>query len=58
MVREKKPLMVFLMETKLRSAKVELFRVQMGFGGVFVVDSVGRSGGLALFWREEVDVTI
>jgi exonuclease III len=58
MVKEKRPLMVFLMETKLRAAKVELLRVRMGFGGVFVVDSVGHSGGLALFWREEVDVTI
>jgi hypothetical protein len=50
--------MVFLMETKLRAAKVELLHVRMGFGSVFVVDSVGRSGGLALFWREEVDVTV
>jgi hypothetical protein len=58
MVREKKPVMVFLMETKMRAAKVEFLRVQLGFGSVFVVDSVGRSGGLALFWHQEVGVDI
>jgi hypothetical protein len=40
MVKEKKPLMIFLMETKLKAAKVEVLCVQLRFGSVFVVDSV------------------
>jgi hypothetical protein len=56
MVKEKKPMVVFLMETKLQACQVE--KVQLGFGSVFVVDSIGRSGGLALFWHENVEVEI
>jgi len=31
---------------------MEWIRVKLGFAGCFVVDPVGRSGGLALLWRE------
>jgi exonuclease III len=58
MVKEKKPNIVFLMETKLRSEKMERVRVQLGFEHMFVVDSVGKSGGLALFWAVDIGVEI
>jgi hypothetical protein len=32
--------------------------VKIGFDGVFVVDPVGRSGGLTLFWKDEVQLEI
>jgi exonuclease III len=48
LVKEKKPNMVFLMETKLRSASFDSIKAKLGFSCVFVVDSKGRSGGLAL----------
>jgi exonuclease III len=51
MVREKKPDILFLMETKCRKEKMERIRVRLGFNGMFVVDPVGRSGGLVLFWK-------
>jgi exonuclease III len=38
MIREKKPNVVFLMETKLRSNKMVLMKYKMGFHNVFVVD--------------------
>lgn len=53
MVKEKKPNIVFLMETKCRNAKMEGIRVKLDFVGLFVVDPIGRSGGLALLWKEK-----
>jgi hypothetical protein len=52
MVKKKKPTLLFLMETKSRQNKMEGLRVRLGFEGLFVVDPVGRSGGLALLWKE------
>jgi hypothetical protein len=46
------------METKLSSKKMEIIRVKVGFDYAFTVPSVGRSGGLALLWKQEVDVSI
>ena len=41
-------MMVFLMETKLKREKMEVIRHKLGFPNLFVVDCVGKSGGLAL----------
>jgi hypothetical protein len=57
-VKEKKPKVVFLMETKLQSKRLERIRIKAGFGSVFGVDCVGRSMGLALFWFEDFSVEI
>lgn len=46
------------METKLRQNKMGSIRIKIGFNGMFVVDCVGRSGGLALLWSEGIDVEI
>jgi hypothetical protein len=37
---------------------VELIRIKLGFDNLFVVDCVGRSGGLALFWKSDTPVQI
>ncbi|XP_059451054.1 uncharacterized protein LOC132181841 [Corylus avellana] len=58
LVKQKRPSLVFLMETKLRQTKMEQIRCTLGYNGLFVVDSIGRSGGLALFWSEEINVEI
>jgi hypothetical protein len=52
MVKEKRPEVVFLMKTKCGNARMESIRVKIGFDGLFVVESVGRSGKLALLWKE------
>ena len=31
---------------------MEYLRVKMGFDCMFVVDPIGRSGGLALYWND------
>jgi hypothetical protein len=58
MLKLKKPNVVFLMETKLGKNKMELIRIKMGFSNLFVVDSVGRSGGLALLWDDDTELEI
>jgi exonuclease III len=58
LVKEKCPILVILMETKLRKEKMELIRYKLGFKNLFAVDSVGKSGGLALLWGEEIMVDI
>lgn len=49
LAKQKKPIMVFLMETKLQKVKMESIRCKLGFENMFVVDSIGKSGGIALF---------
>lgn len=51
MVKEKQPSFVFLIETICSKQCTEWIQVKLGFAGCFVVDPVGRSGGLALLWR-------
>jgi hypothetical protein len=58
MVKEKKPNFLFLMETKSNKIKIEVIRGQLGYAGRFVVDSVEKSGGLALLWREVDELEI
>jgi hypothetical protein len=58
LVKEKKPKMVFLMETKLPSHRMESIRIRTGFDSVFVVDNVGQSGGLSLMWSSDTKVEI
>jgi exonuclease III len=48
MVKEKRPDILFLIETKCAQNKMELIRMKLGFLGLFSVDSVGRSRGVAL----------
>lgn len=52
MVQEKKPNFVFLIETLCKREAMEKIICKLGFEGLFVVNPVGRSGGLALLWKE------
>ncbi|XP_042974797.1 uncharacterized protein LOC122306435 [Carya illinoinensis] len=57
-VKEKKPNIVFLMETKLISVKTEWLKSRVGFQNCFVVDPMGLGGGLILFWDMEVELEV
>jgi hypothetical protein len=46
------------METKCSKTRVEMVWVKLGFAGAFTIDPVGRSGGLALLWKEDREVEI
>jgi hypothetical protein len=50
--------LVFQKETKLASNKMAFIRQKVGLKNMFVMDSVGQSGGLALLWSEEVSLEI
>ncbi|XP_042950087.1 uncharacterized protein LOC122282202 [Carya illinoinensis] len=52
------PEILFLQETKLSSRRLEFCKLRLGFRCCFGVDSVGRSGGLALFWKEDINLRI
>jgi hypothetical protein len=58
MVKEKQPNLVFLMETKLRKNKMKRIRIKLKFRNMFVIESMEKSGGLALFWEDECDAEI
>ena len=46
------------METKLDKKKMEGIRVKLGFQSVVVVPNRGRSGGLTLLWKGDVQLEI
>ena len=57
-VRQEAPSLLFVMETKIRGKRVEDLRATLGFAGCFAVDSVGLSGGIGLFWSNDVHVEL
>uniref|UniRef100_A0A803PBY3 Reverse transcriptase domain-containing protein n=1 Tax=Cannabis sativa TaxID=3483 RepID=A0A803PBY3_CANSA len=52
------PGMIFLSETRLNEAVMERIRVVLGFDSRFVVAVEGKSGGLALLWKEPFEVSV
>ncbi|KAG5536301.1 hypothetical protein RHGRI_023918 [Rhododendron griersonianum] len=58
LVRRNRPSIVFLMETKNNKVKLEIFRRRLRFPFSFYVDPIGLSGGLALWWTNNVGVDV
>lgn len=58
LVKSKSLGVLFLMETKLDKKKMEGIRVKLGFQSVVVVPNRGRSGGLTLLWKGDVQLKI
>ena len=54
----KDPVFLFLMETKIDTKKMENICVVMGFQHAFIVPSKNRSGGLALLWKDNMQVRV
>jgi len=52
------PSLVFLMETKTYGNTYDKVKSILEFDGGFFVDSIGKSGGLALMWKEGLDVAV
>jgi hypothetical protein len=57
-VKGKKPTLVFLMENKLRNNRMQKIRNKLNFSGLLTVELVGKSGGLALLWKDPAVVNI
>jgi exonuclease III len=58
LVKVQGPKVLFLIETKLDSKKMEALRVELRFKCCFSVPSRGSSGGLALLWNDPVEIII
>jgi hypothetical protein len=58
LVHEYCPNIVFLSETRQHKDRVSNLRYRIGFKHFFVVDGVGKGGGLGLFWDEAIKVDI
>lgn len=57
-VRKERPQIVFLIETKQHEVVLERIRRRCGFDEAWYVPPVGKSGGLALWWMEDIGVNI
>ena len=55
-VRAKDPFLVFLLETKAKKNRIKGIQNKLEYSQGLTVRSDGRSGGLALLWREGTDV--
>jgi exonuclease III len=51
------PDILFLAETKIDNRRIEKFRWMLGLPNMLSKPCVGKSGGIALFWRKGLDVT-
>ncbi|XP_074347237.1 uncharacterized protein LOC141686076 [Apium graveolens] len=52
LIRQERPDVVFLCETLSNKVQMEKIRLKIQFQGMIVVEPQGRSGGLALLWRD------
>ena len=46
------------METKVGVRKMERFRTRIGLPNGIIIPSNGRSGGIALLWKKDLDVEL
>ena len=54
----KDPKLVFLMETKVEKYILERVGRRIQFTNLFVVPRVNTGGGLALYWKSDLDVDV
>ncbi|GAU37344.1 hypothetical protein TSUD_395250 [Trifolium subterraneum] len=52
LARGHKPDILFLSETLSHNRHIEFIRVMLGFDSCLAIDVEGRSGGLAVFWKD------
>ncbi|MCI04045.1 endonuclease/exonuclease/phosphatase family protein, partial [Trifolium medium] len=53
LAREHKPDILFLSETLSHARNLERIRVMLGYESCLAIDVEGRSGGLAVFWKDD-----
>lgn len=58
LLKDRKPDVLFLSETISVVSNIEFLRIKFGFAQCFSVDRIGRSGGLAVFWKSHVECQI
>ncbi|KAK9984667.1 hypothetical protein SO802_034192 [Lithocarpus litseifolius] len=58
LIQAQDPSVVFLAETWLDKARLEVIKVRYKFGGMIEVSRDDRGGGVAVFWKAECDFTV
>ena len=58
LARRFKPTVLCVLETQLHKNRVEGLARRLGFDRSFAVSSSGRSGGLGIFWNNEIKLEI
>lgn len=58
LIHSKKPVVIFLMETMANQKKMQALKNKVGFYCLFTLDSVGHNGGLAVMWKEDIEVSV
>jgi hypothetical protein len=58
LIRSYNPAVVFLNETKQKKQYMERLQWSMGFRHGVCVEGKGKGGGLALWWRDGIEVTV
>jgi exonuclease III len=56
--RKEDPDVLFLFETKLNDRELEKFRWKLSMTYMWVVNPEGRSRGIAVFWKKEVNLSL
>lgn len=49
---------MFLVKTWLDKARLEDIQVRLNFGGMIEVSHKARGGGIAIFWKKDVDFSL
>ena len=57
-IRAKDPSIVFLSKTMVDDVRLEIVQSNIGFDHRRVVSREGRGGGLVLFWKATINLTI
>ncbi|KAM0859687.1 hypothetical protein ACQ4PT_047052 [Festuca glaucescens] len=57
-VKQERPSLLYVMETKISAKRVESLKESLGFAGCFAVNSDGLSGGIGVFWSADVSVEV
>ena len=58
LVVDSAPSVLCIVETQIAKNRVEGLAVSLGFNSSFAVASSGRSGGLCIFWKSDVNLII
>ena len=58
LIRAKDPFIVFLAKTWADEARLKELKRNLGFDNLHFVERISKEGGLALFWKNTVDLQV
>ena len=58
LIRAKDPSVVFIAKTWMGEARLKKIKRNLQFDHMFFVPQIHRGGGLALYWKEEMKLTV